>query len=498
MLSPSARDSLAAAATAAAAAVESERMTHSQLPRTEDEGASSSLSLLGSRTAASSAGRRQKEPSRSSRRRRCIGALRRRASATSCYCFFLLAIVLSYWIDFAGSASSSSSWSSSSSSSSRRHHRRRDGPRTSAGNSNHDGGSRRHGGSKGGEGKSLYEWLGAPKDSTPEQLQKCYRRACLRSHPDKPGGSEDDFKEVSRAYEVLSDPGRRALYDRFGEAGLKHGQHGQQQQQPHRPPFGGAGGGGGGGGPSWSRSSFSRDEGPFQAEFFSSAFGGGPAGPSFASFGGDSGGGGPRAPRSSPSLGTDWDELLRQMMAGQGGGGGFAAGRRQDRDGRRARSASYERPVECTLEELYRGATKRLRVSFGKTSSSSPSSSSRVYAVEIRPGYRAGTRITFPAAGEFPEMVFVVRERPHPAFARRGDDLVYRHRLPAGSFPRRPRGGAATVPLKIPMLDGTTWIRELDAASGLARKGRSITVPGLGMPVRKGGGGRGNLIIEFI
>jgi DnaJ-class molecular chaperone len=184
------------------------------------------------------------------------------------------------------------------------------------------------------------------------------------------------------------------------------------------------------------------------------------------------------------------------MMAG--GGGGFAAGRQQDRDGRRARSASYERPVECTLEELYRGATKRLRVSFGKTSPSSPSSSSRVYAVEIRPGYKAGTRITFPAAGEFPEMVFVVRERPHPAFARRGDDLVYRHRLPAGSFPRRPRGGAATVPLKIPMLDGTTWIRELDAGSGLARKGRSITVPGLGMPVRKGGGGRGNLIIEFI
>jgi DnaJ-class molecular chaperone len=100
-------------------------------------------------------------------------------------------------------------------------------------------------------------------------------------------------------------------------------------------------------------------------------------------------------------------------------------------------------------------------------------------------------------------MVFVVRERPHPAFARRGDDLVYRHRLPAGGIPppqrgrRNGRGGAATVPLKIPMLDGTTWTRELDAASGLARKGRSITVPGLGMPVRKGGG-RGNLIIEFI
>jgi DnaJ family protein B protein 4 len=361
--------------------------------------------------------------------------------------------------------------------------------------------------------------LGASKDSSPEQIKKCYRKASLRHHPDKPGGSDEAFKEVARAYQVLSDPEQRALYDRFGEAGLQ-----QQQSQPSQsaPQFGGSWGGG--------RPFPQQAGGPFPAEFFSSAFfggggsaGRGAAGPSFTSFSFSG------ANSDGSSIDLDLDELMRRMTMMGGGRRGPAAaadhahfsprtpGGRQEAPLRRRRKtaapSSYERPVPCTLEELYSGATKKLRVSFGANKSLS-----RVFPVEIKPGYKAGTKITFPSSAHdgFPKMVFVVQERPHPVFARRGDDLVYRYKLPPehkdpsstlsvsgeASLPRR-WPPATTILLTIPLLDGATWTRELDASSSLLRKGRSLTVPDLGMPIRKRGGDgkaaseRGNLIIEF-
>ena len=55
-----------------------------------------------------------------------------------------------------------------------------------------------------------------------DQLKKAYRKKALKEHPDK-GGDPDKFKEITHAYEILSDPKKRDLYDKYGEEGLEEG-----------------------------------------------------------------------------------------------------------------------------------------------------------------------------------------------------------------------------------------------------------------------------------
>src|SRR3989442_15639536 len=78
-----------------------------------------------------------------------------------------------------------------------------------------------------------YAVLGVGRDASEAEVKKAYRKLAMTHHPDRNKGekaAEEKFKQVTEAYEVLSDPEKRATYDRYGEAGLR----------------GGAGGGGGG------------------------------------------------------------------------------------------------------------------------------------------------------------------------------------------------------------------------------------------------------------
>ena len=70
-----------------------------------------------------------------------------------------------------------------------------------------------------------YEILGVSRDASKEDVKRAYRRLARKYHPDvnKEPGAEERFKEINRAYEVLSEPETRARYDRFGEAGVASG-----------------------------------------------------------------------------------------------------------------------------------------------------------------------------------------------------------------------------------------------------------------------------------
>ena len=80
----------------------------------------------------------------------------------------------------------------------------------------------------------LYDALGLSNDASPEDIRRAYKKLVVQHHPDK-GGDEAKFKEISSAYEILSDDQKRAHYNQIGDQGLESG--GMQN-----------GGGGGGGG----------------------------------------------------------------------------------------------------------------------------------------------------------------------------------------------------------------------------------------------------------
>jgi molecular chaperone DnaJ len=113
--------------------------------------------------------------------------------------------------------------------------------------------------------KDFYEILGIAKSATPEEIKKAYRKKAIEFHPDKnPGNAqaEENFKLAAEAYEVLSDPDKKARYDQYGHAAFD-------------------GGGGYGGGGMNMEDIFSQF-----GDIFGSAFGGG----GFSGFGGFGGG----------------------------------------------------------------------------------------------------------------------------------------------------------------------------------------------------------------
>ena len=103
----------------------------------------------------------------------------------------------------------------------------------------------------------FYDRLGVQENATAEEIKKAYKKMAIRYHPDKnPDNPEavERFKEVGEAYEVLSDPNKRKMYDAYGKEGLQqNGFHGSSANDIFQAFFGGSGFG----------------------DFFSSAFGGG-------------------------------------------------------------------------------------------------------------------------------------------------------------------------------------------------------------------------------
>ena len=89
-------------------------------------------------------------------------------------------------------------------------------------------------------GVGFYEKLGVAKDASESDVKKAYRKLAVKCHPDK-GGDPEEFKQITEAYEVLSDAGKRQLYDKYGKEGLERGGPPRSRDDIFSQMFGGQG-----------------------------------------------------------------------------------------------------------------------------------------------------------------------------------------------------------------------------------------------------------------
>eukprot|EP00756_Hemistasia_phaeocysticola_P065484 Hpha_TRINITY_DN8588_c0_g1::TRINITY_DN8588_c0_g1_i1::g.146621::m.146621 len=152
------------------------------------------------------------------------------------------------------------------------------------------------------------------------------------------------------------------------------------------------------------------------------------------------------------------------------------------------KGATVEFPVELTLEELYAGCTKKRRIKRKRVRGAAVvEEPSEVLEVVVQPGWKAGTKMTFPNEGDEThaqmagDVVFVMKEKPHETYVREGNDIVHRPQLSAA--------GPQTLCLKT--LDGAETTVTLEPHG-------TATLEGKGMPVRKQGQrvGVGSLLVQ--
>ncbi|XP_052180527.1 uncharacterized protein LOC127793823 isoform X2 [Diospyros lotus] len=317
-------------------------------------------------------------------------------------------------------------------------------------------------------GVDYYNILKVNRNATEEDLKRGYRRLAMIWHPDKNPSNkreaEAKFKQISEAYDVLSDPQKRQIYDLYGEEALKSGKvppppsatRGAASYHHHQPP------------PQHPNPSFRfnpRDADDIYAEMFggSEGVGSGSAGPRSRNF---------------------RDGFFRGTTAEFGSSASSAPPKK---------AAPVENTLPCSLEELYKGAKKKMRISRTISDASGVRSMEEILTIEIKPGWKKGTKITFPEKGNqepgvIPaDLIFILDEKPHAVYARDGNDLV--------------------INLEISLLEALTGKTiELTALDGrnltiplteIVKPGHEVVVSDEGMPISKEPRKKGNLRIKF-
>lgn len=150
--------------------------------------------------------------------------------------------------------------------------------------------------------RDYYETLGVNKSADKEAIKRAYRKLAKKYHPDTNAGdahAEEMFKDVTEAYNVLSDEKKRKLYDEFGFAGLQEGFSEEAARQAAQGGFGGFGGNGSFSG------SYSSNGGPFTRQEFHFENGSGDMDDIFSMFGDMFSHGGSARGRSTSRKGSD-------------------------------------------------------------------------------------------------------------------------------------------------------------------------------------------------
>ena len=357
--------------------------------------------------------------------------------------------------------------------------------------------------------KDYYKILGIGQTASEDEIKKAYRRLAHKHHPDKAGGDEKKFKEISEAYQTLSDKKKRSHYDQYGTA----------------EPFQGFGGG----------------QGPFGGF---SAQGGPASGWDFGGFSAGQGGG--FGQEFSFSDMGDMGEVLESFFEGMG----VKPKRRTYQ-----RGSDVEVIQEITLEEAFRGASRNFKIRmpiscpecrgqgsdvsagskvcetcngqgevrekkqtfFGTFSQvktcgkcrgsgkipnkicntckgSSRLNGERSVDLEIVPGVQENQIIKIKGAGEAGELgtpggdLYVrIKIAPHSVFERRGDDLVAKKELNVLDLLMGKK-------IEVPTVSGGKLHVEIPAHFNLKE---DLRISGEGMP-HFGAFGRGDLLVNFI
>ncbi len=278
--------------------------------------------------------------------------------------------------------------------------------------------------------RDFYKILGVSRSATADEIKKAYRKLARKYHPDlNPGdkSAEDKFKELSDAYEALSDPQKRKLYDQFGEMGLKAG-------------FAGAGPGGstyqrGPGGFNYSQGG-AGGQNPFEGFDFSQFQGTGGAESVEDILSGIFGMGGGGRPRSSRTRGPGGMPFGFQTAEGYG----------PPQPG-----ADLEKELTLSFEQAARGVSTELTIKHA-------SGRTHTLQVDIPPGVTDGRRIRLrgqgrPSASGGPpgDMYVVCNVRPHRWLRRQGNDVVMDLPVSVGEAV----GGAE---IDVPTIDGLTTV----------------------------------------
>ncbi|KAA5543783.1 J domain-containing protein [Roseiconus nitratireducens] len=295
--------------------------------------------------------------------------------------------------------------------------------------------------------EDLYQTLGVAKTATKDEIKKAHRKLALKYHPDKNPGkdSQERFKRIQEAYDVLSDDEKRAAYDRYGadfekiRGGGFHGAPPEGFDGLDLEQIFGARGAGGGGGYQF--------EGGF-GEFFEQLMGGG-------------GRGGPRPGSARTRSHT----------------GGHAGGRAAPRGPQKGGNIRHE--LELPFELAIRGGKTEFYVNQEKL------------AVTIPPGVSDGTKMRLrnqgapsPTGGERGDLILVIKTSPHPFFRRNGQNLEL-------TLPVSISEAALGASVDIPTPNGTVTLTIPAGSSG----GKKLRLKGQGVPSKSGPAG--DLIVQL-
>eukprot|EP00730_Choanoeca_flexa_P016219 TRINITY_DN7625_c0_g1_i3.p1 TRINITY_DN7625_c0_g1~~TRINITY_DN7625_c0_g1_i3.p1 ORF type:complete len:315 (+),score=52.83 TRINITY_DN7625_c0_g1_i3:82-1026(+) len=287
----------------------------------------------------------------------------------------------------------------------------------------------------------LYGVLSLNKSAASSDIQNAYRRLALEYHPDKNKSpeAEEKFLQVAESYTILSNAKLRAVYDQFGEEGLRDGA--PRGYDGFTEPY-----------------TFHGDSSKVFREFF------GTDNPYQDLF----------APQDEFGFGPK--PTLAQKLH-----------RKQD--------PAIERPLLLSLEEAFLGCTKKIRISKTVLNEDGHTTSSRekILTVKVKPGLKAGTRITFPKEGDqgpnnIPaDVVFVLEYIKHPRFERKGNDLHHVTKITLVE-------ALCGCIVELLTLDG----RKLSIPiNDVITPGFTKTVPSEGMPLTKTPSKKGNLVLHF-